>query len=179
METATKTVWAIDAYHSEINFKVKHMMVSTVTGTFKSFDAQVEASGGDFDGASVSFSADVDSIDTRNAQRDGHLKSDDFFSAEKFPKISFQSTSFRKTGEGEYALEGNLTIRDITKRVQLEVTYGGTAVDFYGNTKAGFELKGKISRKDFGLQWNAVTEAGSIVVGDQITLDLSVQLQRQ
>jgi polyisoprenoid-binding protein YceI len=180
MATAVSTsVWGVDVYHSEINFKVKHMMVSTVTGTFKSFDAKVVSESEDFDGASVEFSADIDSIDTRNEQRDGHLKSDDFFNAEKFPKMTFQSTSFKKVGEGEYELVGNLTIRDITKGVKLSATYNGSAVDFYGNTKAGFDISGKISRKEFGLQWNAVTEAGSIVVGDQVTLDLNVQLQKQ
>jgi polyisoprenoid-binding protein YceI len=174
-QTATKTTWGVDPTHSEIQFKVKHLVISTVTGQFKSFDASIEADGDDFEGANITFSADIDSIDTRNDDRDAHLKSDDFFNAAEHPKMTFNSTSFQKTGEGEYELTGDLTIRGTTKKVKLSADYGGTVVDPYGNTKAGFDVTGKINRKDFGLTWSAVTEAGQIVVSDEVKLLLSVQ----
>jgi polyisoprenoid-binding protein YceI len=179
METAVKTLWNVDTMHSEITFKVKHLVISTVTGKFNSFDASLQADGDDFENAVINFSADIDSIDTGVVDRDAHLKSDDFFGAKQFPKMTFESTSFDKIAEGTYKLTGNLTIRDITKEVTLDVDHGGVVVDPYGQTKAGFDLTGAINRKEFGLQWSAVTEAGSIVVGDDVKLQLSVQLVRQ
>jgi len=181
MDTATaiNTKWAIDPTHSEIHFKVKHMMVSTVTGAFNEFEGTVETKTGDFEGAAVAFSAKVDSISTNNAQRDEHLKSDDFFNAAAFPTLSFQSTSFSKNSDGEYELIGDMTIRDHTQSVKLAVEYNGTVVDPYGQTKAGFEITGKVSRKDFGLKWSAITEAGGVVVGDEVRLVLNVQLVQQ
>lgn len=170
--------WKIDPTHSEIQFKVRHMMISTVTGKFGSFDATLD-SDADFTNANIRFEADIDSISTGVADRDGHLKSADFFDAANYPKLSFQSTRFEKVSEGEFVLEGDLTIRDLTKNVKLSVEYGGTLVDPYGQTKAGFELAGKINRKDFGLTWSAVTEAGSIVVSDDVKLQLNVQLVKQ
>ncbi|MBL7775415.1 MAG: YceI family protein, partial [Saprospiraceae bacterium] len=128
--------------------------------------------------ASIRFSADVASISTNNEQRDAHLKSDDFFNAEQFPKLTFQSTAFEKQANGNYLLSGDLTIRDVTQRVSLDVEFHGTAVDPYGNTKAGFEISGKINRKAFGLKWNAVTEAGSVVVAEEVRLALNVQLTK-
>lgn len=178
MESAAKTKWIIDPTHSEVHFKVKHLVISTVTGSFKSFEGSMESEAADFQNASIEFSLDVNSIDTNQEQRDAHLKSADFFDAEQFPKISFKSTSFSKSGD-DYALEGNLTIKNVSKPVKLEVEYGGTATDFYGNDKAGFELSGKISRKEFGLTWDGVTEAGAIVVGDDIKLIINVQLSKQ
>ncbi len=174
-----KTIWGIDTAHSEIHFKVKHMMVSTVTGAFNEFEGKVEASGDDFEQASITFTADVNSIDTRNQQRDDHLKSDDFFNAEQFPVLSFASKSFAKKNEEEYELIGDLTIRETTREVALKTTYNGTAVDPYGATKAGFEISGKINRKDFGLQWNAITETGGVVVSDEVKLVLNIQLVKQ
>jgi len=171
--------YKIDAAHSEITFKVKHLMITNVTGNFNQFDATLEAANEDFSDASISFEADINSINTNNEQRDGHLKSDDFFAAEKFPKLSFASTAFTKNADGEYTLAGNLTIRDVTKPVTLAVEYGGTMVDPWGQTKAGFEISGKINRKDFGLQWTATTEAGGIVVSDEVKLHLSVQMVKQ
>ena len=170
------TLWKLDPTHSEIQFKVKHLVISTVTGQFESFDATLEAEDDTFENASISFSADIDSINTKNADRDGHLKSDDFFNAEKYPQMTFTSTKFEKVGEGEFKLTGDLTIRDVTKEVVLDVDHGGVVVDPYGQTKAGFELTGSINRKEFGLNWSAVTEAGSVVVSDQVKLLLSVQV---
>ncbi|MDN3669425.1 YceI family protein [Echinicola jeungdonensis] len=167
--------WIIDPTHSEINFKVKHLVISTVTGSFKKFEGTAESDSQDFDAAKVAFSADINTIDTNQADRDAHLKSEDFFDAEKFPNLAFSNGTLKKNG-GDYVLEGDLTIKDITKPVQLSVDFGGVAEDPYGNTKAGFELEGKINRKDFGLTWSAVTEAGNVVVGDQIKILANIQL---
>jgi len=175
MSTETLTKWTIDKDHSEITFKVKHLVISTVTGKFNEFDATLESENGDFEGSDISFEAMIDSIDTNNEDRDNHLKSEDFFNAEEHPKLLFESTSFEKTGEDEYKLVGDLTIRGNTKTVELDAEYGGTVEDPYGNTKAGFEINGKINRKDFGLTWNAVTEAGNVVVSDKVKLNLNVQ----
>ncbi|MES2277353.1 MAG: YceI family protein [Bacteroidota bacterium] len=175
---ATLTKWVLDPMHSEVQFKVKHLVISTVTGSFKSFEGELETDNEDFIGANVSFSLDVTSIDTNQDQRDGHLKSGEFFDADKYPKISFKSTSFTKDGD-DYKLVGDLTIKDVTKPVTLTVEHGGVAGDFYGNTKAGFEITGKINRKEFGLTWDGVTEAGSIVVGEDIKLIINVQFAKQ
>ena len=177
--TEVKTIWGIDTAHSEILFKVKHMMVSTVTGAFNEFEGKVESESDDFEGANIWFSANVESIDTNNEQRDEHLKSDDFFNAEKYPKLVFQSKALTRKSNGNYRLVGDLTIRDHTQEVELDVELFGTAVDPYGQTKAGFEINGKVSRKDFGLKWNAVTEAGGVVVSDEVRLALNVQLVKQ
>lgn len=171
--------YKIDAAHSEISFKVKHLMISTVTGKFDKFDATVIAENEDFTDASISFEADVNSINTGNEQRDGHLKGEDFFAADQFPKITFVSNKIEKKGEGEYAVAGDFTVRGVTKPVTLNVEHAGTVVDPYGQTKAGFEATGKINRKDFGLNWSAVTEAGGIVVSDEVKLILNVQLIKQ
>ncbi|MCX7743343.1 MAG: YceI family protein [Flavobacteriales bacterium] len=170
--------YVIDAAHSEIQFKVKHLMISTVTGNFTRFDATMQAEDDAFLNASISFEADVNSIQTGNEQRDGHLKSADFFDAENHPKISFASSSFVSKGDNHYSLEGTLTIRGNSKKVVLDVEYLGKMVDFYGNEKHGFELNGKINRKDFGLEWSAVTEAGGIVVSDEVRLHMNVQMQK-
>ncbi|MBD8489674.1 YceI family protein [Echinicola sp. CAU 1574] len=169
------TKWTIDPTHSEINFKAKHLVISTVTGKFKKFAGEAEVESEDFNGAKVSFTADIDSIDTNQSDRDAHLKSGDFFDAEKYPQLKFSNGVLEKEG-GEYVLKGELTIKETTKPIELSVDFGGVADDPYGNTKAGFELEGKISRKEYGLTWNAVTEAGSVVVGDQIKILASVQL---
>lgn len=172
------TQWVIDPLHSEVHFKVKHLMIATVTGTFTSYTAEMKSDATDFSDAQISFSADIASISTGNDQRDGHLKSDDFFNAEQFPTMRFTSSDLRSTGNNTYVLAGDMTIRDVTKSIELTVEYGGTMVDFYGNTKAGFEIVGKLSRKEFGLKWDAVTEAGGVVVSDEVRLVLSIQMQK-
>jgi polyisoprenoid-binding protein YceI len=155
------------------------LVISTVTGYFKSFDGKAIASNDDFTDADIEFSIDVASIDTNQEQRDAHLRSADFFDADTYPQMKFKSTSFKKVSGDDFALVGDLTIRDVTKSISLNVEYGGTATDFYGNLKAGFEVTGRISRKEYGLLWNGVTEAGSIVVGDEIKLALNVQFAKQ
>lgn len=171
--------YKIDAAHSEITFKVKHLMITNVTGNFTQFDATMESEAADFSDAKISFEADVNSVNTNNEQRDGHLKSDDFFAAEKFPKLTFVSKSFTKKSDDEYSLTGDLTIRDVTKTVDLTVEFGGNMVDPWGQAKAGFEINGKINRKEFGLGWGAVTEAGGVVVSDEVKLHLGVQMIKQ
>ncbi len=171
--------WTIDPTHSEIQFKVKHLMISTVTGYFKKFDLQVETESDDFSTAKkIEFTADIDSIDTNNAQRDTHLKSADFFDAETHSQLRFVGTRYEETGD-EAVLHGELTLRGVTKPLTLQVAYGGIVVDPYGQTKAGFTVSGKISRKAFGLTWNAVTEAGSVVVSDDIRILAEVQLVKE
>lgn len=177
METMTKTLWKVDPMHSEVQFKVKHLVISTVTGTFNKFDASLEAGENDFDAAKASFSLDVDSIVTNVADRDAHLKSDDFFNADKYPKLTFEGTLKKISGD-HYKLSGPLTIRDITKDVELNVEFGGSMVDGYGQTKAGFEITGKVNRKEFGLKWDMVTEAGGVVVGDEVKLNLNIQMTK-
>ncbi|MES2266037.1 MAG: YceI family protein [Bacteroidota bacterium] len=172
------TKWVLDPMHSEVQFKVKHLVISTVGGFFKSFEGELITENEDFTGAEIDFSLDVNSIDTTQTQRDEHLKSAEFFDAATYPKITFKSTSFTADGD-DYKLEGNLTIKDVTKPVTLAVEYGGSAGDFYGNTKAGFEVTGKINRKEFGLTWDGVTEAGSIVVGEDIKLIMNIQFAKQ
>lgn len=176
MTTTTTTLWKIDPTHSEVQFKVKHLVISTVTGNFNSFDGSIETQGDNFEGASVSFEADIDSISTNNEDRDQHLKSEDFFDAENHPKLTFKAISLEKTRDSQYKLTGDLTIRGTTKKVELDVIHGGTVEDPYGNTKAGFEVTGTINRQKFGLTWSAVTEAGNVMVGDEVKLILNVQL---
>lgn len=175
----TPSKWVLDPSHSEISFKVKHLVVTTLTGKFEKFEGAVESASDDFSNASINFSADVNSINTGNADRDSHLKSDDFFNAEPYPKLSFKANTFTKTGDNEYKLAGDITIRDVTRPIELTAEYGGTAVDPWGNTKAGFELNGKLKRKDFGLKWDALTEAGGAVVSDEVKLHMNVQLVKQ
>ncbi len=174
METAVKTKWNLDTAHSEIGFKVKHMMISTVTGHFEDFNASVTTESEDFKNADFDFVAAIASINTKNNDRDNHLKSDDFFSAESYPEMTFTSTSF----DGE-KMVGELTLRDVTKTIELDVDFNGVAVDPYGQTKAGFEITGSINRKDFGLSWSAVTEAGSVVVAEQVKLVVDLQFIKE
>jgi polyisoprenoid-binding protein YceI len=173
------TQWKIDPTHSEILFKVKHLMITTVTGSFKQYDLTVETEGDDFATANkIEFSADIDSITTNNEQRDTHLKSADFFSAEEHPQLLFIGTKYEAKGD-EAKLHGTLTIRGVSKPITLNVEFAGIVVDPYGQTKAGFTVDGKVSRKEFGLTWSAVTEAGSVVVSDEIKIHAEVQLVKQ
>lgn len=171
--------WKQDPAHSEVQFKAKHLMITTVTGYFKSFDVEVETENDDFTTASkIEFTADIDSISTNNADRDTHLKSADFFNAEDHSQLRFIGNKYEKAGDA-YNLHGDLTIRNVTKPITLSVEFGGIVVDPYGQTKAGFTVEGKVSRKEFGLMWDAVTEAGQIVVSDEIKLHCDIQLIKQ
>lgn len=171
------TKWTIDPTHSEVTFKVKHLMISTVTGSFKVFEGQAESESEEFQSIkNIQFKADVKSIDTNNEQRDEHLRSADFFAAGEHAEMIFRAENFDVNSD---QLQGELTIRNTTKPVTLDVEFGGVVVDPYGQTKAGLTVTGKISRKEFGLTWDAVTEAGSVVVSDQVRLSTEVQFVKQ
>ncbi|MDZ7626554.1 MAG: YceI family protein [Ignavibacteriaceae bacterium] len=172
------TTWKIDPAHSEINFKVKHLVVSTVTGHFGKFDASIESGKEDFSDAKINFEADINSIDTKNDQRDGHLKSADFFDAEKYPKMTFVSKSVKKISDHEMQVIGNLTLRGVTKEITLDVIYNGTVAGFGGKEVAGFEVRGKVNRFDFGLQWNALTEAGGVVVSNEVKIEILAEFNK-
>jgi polyisoprenoid-binding protein YceI len=175
----TKTKWVIDPNHSEISFKVKHLMISNVKGTFKEFDATVYTDGEDFSTAAIEFSLKPASVDTGVADRDGHLKSPDFFDVEKFETIAFKSESIKKVDDENYELSGDMTIKGITKNLKLGVEFGGVAKDPWGNSKAGFTLNGKINRKEWNLTWNAALEAGGVLVGETVNINCEVQLLKQ
>ena len=170
--------YKIDPLHSDIAFKVKHMMISTVNGCFQKFDATMESNTEDFSDAKITFECDVDSVYTNISDRDAHLKSPDFFSASEYPKITYSSTSIEKDGE-DYIVTGDLTIRGITKPIVLDGSYNGNDVDMYGNTKHGFELSGKVNRADYGLTFNALSGKGNAMVGDEIKLLISIQMLEQ
>lgn len=172
------STWKIDNMHSEVNFKVRHMMISNVSGGFASFDATLTAEGEELSNPTFSFRADVDSLHTGVADRDGHLKSADFFDASSFPTIEFTSTEVNKNGVN-WTIQGHMTIKGVTQPVCLNAEFAGIAVDPYGQTKAGLTFSGKILRSEFGLTWSAVTEAGNVVVGDEITLMSEAQFVRQ
>ncbi|MCS6990499.1 MAG: YceI family protein [Chitinophagales bacterium] len=169
----SQTRWNLDASHSNVKFTVTYTGVAEMDGKFNSFHGTILSSKEDFTDAQIEFTVDVASIDTDNEKRDEHLRSDDFFNAEKYPKMTFRSTSFRKTGDRTYVLEGDLTIRDVTKRVKFDVTYGGTTLDARGNTRAGFVARSTINRFDYNLKWNKVVE-NVAVVGDQVQIRVNV-----
>jgi polyisoprenoid-binding protein YceI len=170
--------WNVDPTHSNVKFSVSHMVISEVEGSFSDFEGTLEAPRADFNNSTINFTVNIGSINTNSEQRDGHLKSADFFDVEKYPAMTFKSTSFRKTTGNNYVLDGNLTIKDVTKKVTFNVTYGGTVNDPYGNTKAGFKVKGSIKRMDYGLTWSAVTEAGGLVVGDEVSIMFNIELAK-
>lgn len=169
------TNWSLDKSHSSVKFSVDHLVISEVEGNFKMFNGSLTSPEPDFSNAVIEFTVDVNSINTDDEKRDAHLKSDDFFNAEKFPAMKFVSTSFKKVKGNAYVLEGNLTIRDVTKKVQFAVIYGGTVKDPWGNIKAGFKASGTINRKEFGLKWGVLTETGGAVVGDEVRMKINVE----
>lgn len=171
------TNWTIDPAHSEVLFKVKHLVITTITGSFTEFTGSVKAPE-NFENGTIAFEAKVHSLSTNNDQRDQHLKSADFFEADAYPVVSFQSTSFRRIKGDDFELVGDLSIKGVTKTVGLEVNYGGSMKDPWGNHKAGFEIRGLFNRKDFGLTWNATTEAGGLLVGEEVRLLASIQLSK-
>ena len=171
------TKWSIDPAHSEITFKVKHLMISNVKGEFKTFQANID--GEDFTTSTISANIDTTSIATNNNDRDTHLKSPDFFEVEKYPEITFVSTSIKKVDDDEFKLVGDLTIKGTTKEITLDTEFGGFMKDPYGNEKAGFSINGKLNRKDFGLNWNAALEAGGVMVGNEIKIYAEVQFIKQ
>jgi polyisoprenoid-binding protein YceI len=179
--TAAKRVkWTIDPAHSEIQFKVKHLMITTVTGSFQKFGADIEAAGDDLNSAKVEFWADANSITTHNDQRDAHLRTADFFNSEANPKITFTATGTESVDHvGSWTLHGDLTMNGITKPVKLDAEWGGVTKDPYGNTKAGVSIHGKVNRRDWGINWNAALETGGMMVSDEVRIACEVQLVKQ
>ena len=163
--------------HSEILFKVKHLMISNVKGEFRKFSGEVD--GDDFTSSEISLDIDASSIFTNEEQRDNHLRSADFFDVENFPRLTFRGISLEKTGDEKYKLNGLLTIRGTTNEVTLDVEFGGINKDPYGNEKAGFSLSGAINRKNFGLTWNAALETGGVLVGEEVKISAEVQFAKQ
>lgn len=171
--------WKIDPVHSSVKFKTRYMLISEVEGTFKKFDGTFTATKPDFSDLSAEMTVDVASVNTDNEMRDNHLKSDDFFNAEKFPTMSFKTTGIRALGKGRFILSGELTIRDVMKKVEVPLTYGGTVKDPWGNTRAGFKATGSVNRKEFKLTWDKKTEAGEAVVGDDVEFTIDASLIKQ
>jgi polyisoprenoid-binding protein YceI len=172
------TTWKIDPAHSEINFKVKHLVVSTVRGNFDTFNAKIETSKEDFSDAKISFDADINSINTNNEQRDNHLKSADFFDAENHPKMSFESTSVKKVSDNDMEVNGHLTIRGVKKEITLKVIFNGVVTGFGNVEVAGFEITSKLNRFDYGLKWNTLTEAGGVVVGEEVKIEIHAEFNK-
>jgi polyisoprenoid-binding protein YceI len=184
METTTlkktkTTKWILDPTHSELAFKVRHMMITSVKGEFKKFDTAIQTQGLDFTKSSITVTIDAASIFTKDDTRDGHLRSADFFDVEKYPALTFESKSFRKVDDDKYKLKGILTIKDISREVTLDVEFGGVSTDPWGKEKIGFSLEGIIDRKDFGLTWNAALETGGVLVSDQVKISADVQFVKQ
>jgi polyisoprenoid-binding protein YceI len=173
------TTWSIDPMHSDVQFKIKHLVISTVSGSFKTFDGEAVTDSEGFDNAAITFNIDPASIDTNQSMRDGHLKNADFFDVEKYPTITFKSTSFKKASGDNYKLVGNLTMHGVTKPVELDVEYGGSEKDNSGNQKYGFEVTGKIPRKEFGLTYNAITETGGLALGEDVKLVANIQVAKK
>jgi polyisoprenoid-binding protein YceI len=169
------TKWAIDPTHSEIGFKVKHMMFTNVSGKFVTYDAAITTEDDNFENANIEFSADINSINTNNSDRDNHLVSGDFFDAEAYPKLTFKAASFTKKGD-DYELKGDLTLKGVTKPVTLSAEFSGLMKDPWGNTKAGLNISGKINRKDWGLNYNAALETGGVLISEEVRLNIELQL---
>ena len=175
--TAAKTTWALDPSHSELNFKVKHLMIANVKGSFQKFEAAID--GEDFTKSKITAKIDAGSIYTNDDKRDGHLKSVDFFDVENFNEILFTGSSLKKVDDDNYKLTGQLTIKNVSKEVTLDVEYGGINKDPWGNEKAAFSINGKINRKDWGLNWNAALETGGVLVSEEVRLNAELQFLKQ
>jgi polyisoprenoid-binding protein YceI len=175
----SKTKWVMDAAHSEMQFKIKHLMITNITGQFTKFEGTIETEGEDFTTARAHVSADISSISTNNAQRDGHLQSGDFFDTANHPQLTFESEKMEKVDEENYKLHGTLTMRGVTKKVILDAELGGIVKDPRGNIKAGFTITGKINRKDFGVSFGALTETGGLALGEEVKLNVSAQFTKE
>lgn len=173
---SNSTIWAIDPLHSEVFFKIRHLVISTVTGSFKKFEGNIITEGTDFTNAKVAIVLDVKSIDTNQPQRDEHLQNGDFFDAPAYPKINFESTSFINSGDSTYKMTGNLTLKGVTKPIELNVAYGGSEKDGQGNLKHGFEVTGIVNRKEFGMTWNKITDSGGLGLSEDIKLIANIQV---
>jgi polyisoprenoid-binding protein YceI len=177
--TFSQTTWTVDKTHSRVGFSVTHLVITDVEGYFKNYDATITTKGDDLTSANIDFTINTSSIFTDNNDRDNHLRSDDFFNAEKYPNMVFKGKSMKKISENKYKLTGDFTIRDVTKQVELDVKYNGTVKDPWGNTKAGFKVTGEIDRFDYNLKWDKSIETGSLVVGKEVELVIDLQLVKK
>jgi polyisoprenoid-binding protein YceI len=177
--TFSQTTWTVDKAHSKVGFSVTYLVITDVQGYFKDYDAQITSEGDDFSTANIELKVNTSSIFTDNDKRDNHLRSDDFFNAEKYPQMVFKGKSMKKVGDKKYKLIGDFTIRDVTKQITLDVTYNGTVKDPWGNTKAGFKVTGEIDRFDYNLKWDKSIETGSLVVGKEVELVIDLQLVKK
>jgi polyisoprenoid-binding protein YceI len=176
MET---TKWVLDPTHSELGFKIKHLMITNVSGSFKTFQAEVATNGTDFSGAEINLTAEMSSITTNNEQRDAHLRAADFFEVDKYPELKFKSTKVEKTGDDTFAVYGELTLKGVTKPVKLSAEYNGVAKDPWGGERAGFALTGKINRGDWGVSFNGVLETGGVVLSEEVRIHSEIELVKQ
>jgi polyisoprenoid-binding protein YceI len=179
VQSLNRIKWALDPSHSQIGFKVKHLMVTNVRGTFKDYKADILSTGEDFLNAEIDISIYPASIDTGDAMRNTHLTSPEFFDVEKFKVIDFKATRFVKNSNSEYTMHGNLTIKEVTKKIKLDVEFNGMVKDPWGVKRAAFVVTGKISRNDFGLTWNKALETGGLMVGDEVDIKCDIQLIQQ
>lgn len=175
---AQSTEWTTDVAHTTVQFSVSHLVISETTGKFKKFEAGIDTENDDFSNANINFTVMVESIDTEDKTRDNHLLSEDFFNAKIYPTITFIGTSFKKVSGNKYKLIGKLTIKDVTREEEFDVTYGGTVTDPYGVEKAVFKLKGKVNRFDYGLKWNTLLESGGAVVGEEVSINCNLMLNK-
>jgi len=173
------TKWISDPIHSELGFKIKHLMISNVSGSFKNFKADVETTGTDFSTAQINLTADMHSISTNNEQRDAHLRNADFFEVEKFPELAFHSTKIEKTADETYSLFGELTLKGVKKPVKLHMEYNGAINDPWGGERVGFVITGKINRNDWGVNFNGVLETGGVVLGEEVRINSEIELVKQ
>ena len=171
--------YIIDPTHTEVKFKIRHLMITNVNGTFTKFDGKMVSDKDDFSDAEIDFEVDIDSINTNNEQRDGHLRTGDFFDAAQYPKLTFKSTSFERQAGDLYKLNGNLTLHGVTKPIKMSAEYGGASKDLYGNSKVGFEVTGSLNRKEYGLEWNAALETGGVALSEEVKLMLDIQMIKQ
>ena len=174
-----KTKWVLDPIHSEIGFKIKHLMISNVSGSFTRFQGEAETEGEDFSSALINLTAEMSSISTNNEQRDAHLRNADFFEVEKFPELNFHSTSVEKKDDDNFILHGDLTLKGITRPVKLNVEFNGLTKDPWGGERAGFVVTGKINRSEFGVNFNGVLETGGVMLSEEVKLVSEVQFVKQ
>ena len=174
-----KTKWLSDPMHSELQFKIKHLMISNVSGSLKNFSAEVETEDEDFSTAKISLAADMASISTNNEQRDAHLRNSDFFEVEKYPELKFKSTKVEKVDSDTFVLYGELTMKDVTKRVKLNVEFNGIAKDPWGGERAGFVITGKINRTDWGMNFNSILETGGVALSEEVKINSELQMVKQ
>ena len=175
----TKTKWLLDPIHSELQFKIKHLMISNVSGAFKSFSAEVETEDEDFSTAKINLTAQMDSISTNNEQRDAHLRNSDFFEVEKYPELKFKSTKVEEVDSDTFMLHGELTMKGVTKPVKLDVEFNGATKDPWGGERAGFVITGKINRADWGINFNSVLETGGVMLSEEVRINSEIELVKQ